>query len=351
LIPPRHHAPRPERGLVARLYVYAFLGDFILLYPLYAVLFARTGLSTRDLVALRDLVDHRPRGGGPLRGVGRRRVAALLLALAPCLGAVGFGLWTVAPSYPAFAAGFVLWGMQGALQSGALEALVYEELDRVGAAPRFAEVMGRATAGGTVASAAAIGLAAPVQSAGGFSGRWAASVLACLAGAAIGLGFPEHRAPAAGAEDAAAARAPGRRRAPADRRPARGLGSCGPDRRVRARSCSSPRSGRCGDRWTSTRRSWRLEAGASVGAVPLLFLVVYAGVAAGGLLGGVAARLRPAGLARRSRCGGALAGGRPGRDPLGLRPPRGGVLRLPGGEHRRRGAPAGRHHRGRHGPR
>jgi hypothetical protein len=47
-----------------------------------------------------------------------------------------------------------------------------------------------------VASAAAIGLAAPVQSAGGFTAGGAASVLACLAGAAIGSGFPEHRAPA-----------------------------------------------------------------------------------------------------------------------------------------------------------
>jgi hypothetical protein len=63
-----------------------------------------------------------------------------------------------------------------------------------------------------------------------------------------------------------------------------------------------------------------LEAGASVGAVPLLFLVVYAGVAAGGLLGGVAARLQAGGLATAlalaaaALAAGALAG-IPGASP------------------------------------
>ena len=117
----------------------------------------------------------------------------LLLTIAPLLGGAGFAAWVLAPSYPVFALGFVLWGAQGALRSGSLEALVYEELDRAGAASRYAHLIGRATALGTIASSAATGLAAPVLSAGGFEAVGAASALACLAAATVALTFPEHR--------------------------------------------------------------------------------------------------------------------------------------------------------------
>ncbi len=117
----------------------------------------------------------------------------LLLTFASLLGGAGFAAWVLAPSYSVFALGFVLWGAQGALQSGSLEALVYEELDRAGAASRYAHLIGRATALGTIASAAAIGLAAPVFAAGGFEAVGAASALACLAAAIVAVTFPEHR--------------------------------------------------------------------------------------------------------------------------------------------------------------
>jgi hypothetical protein len=87
----------------------------------------------------------------------------------------------------------VLWGAAGALQSGAFEALAYEELDRLGAAPRYPYVIGRATAAGTIAATLAIGLAAPVFAAGGFVAVGAASVAACVSAAAGGDSLPEHR--------------------------------------------------------------------------------------------------------------------------------------------------------------
>ncbi len=59
----------------------------------------------------------------------------LLLVASPARG-TGFGLWAFFPSYPAFAAGFVLWGAGSALRSGTMQALVYEELERAGAARR-----------------------------------------------------------------------------------------------------------------------------------------------------------------------------------------------------------------------
>ena len=40
------------RRLTATLYGYAFLDDFVLLYPVYALLFADAGLSTAEISSL-----------------------------------------------------------------------------------------------------------------------------------------------------------------------------------------------------------------------------------------------------------------------------------------------------------
>jgi MFS family permease len=194
--------PRAPRRLVATLYTYAFLDEFVLLYPLYTLLFARTGLSTGQisslfvLWSLTALALEVPTGAWA-DAVSRR----LLLCLGPLLGALGFGLWVAVPSYPAFAAGFVLWGAKGALISGALEALVYEELADGGAEDRFAQVWGRAQAFGLVAVVAAIVLASPVVAVGGYAAVGAASVVAGLAQALAGVVLPEHRRARHGADE------------------------------------------------------------------------------------------------------------------------------------------------------
>lgn len=123
----------------------------------------------------------------------------LPLCAGPLLTGAGFTLWVLAPSYGAFAAGFVLWGAKGAFASGALEALVYEELGRAGAADQYARTMGRSRAAGTVGVAASTAAAAPVFAAGGYAAVGAASAAACLLGAAVATRFPEHGVAAAGA--------------------------------------------------------------------------------------------------------------------------------------------------------
>lgn len=114
-----------------------------------------------------------------------------LLALAPLLTGTGYALWTFFPSYWAFALGFVLWGAGGSLRSGTLQALVYEELGRWGATGRYATLIGRSAALGTTAVMAATALAAPLLAAGGYRAAGLASVLVTLAGAAVGLSFPD----------------------------------------------------------------------------------------------------------------------------------------------------------------
>ncbi|THA23861.1 MFS transporter [Streptomyces sp. RKND-216] len=213
--------PASEQRLVRTLYASAFLEDCVLLYPVYALLFSRTGLSGAEISSLfvlwsvTGLALEIPSGVWADR-FSRRR----LLTLAPALSGAGFALWTFAPSYAAFAAGFVLWGAGSALRSGTLEALVYEELARCGASDRYARRIGRSRAVGTCAEVAATAAAAPALAAGGYQAVGVASVLACAAGVLVARTFPEHSARAGGtpadpADAASGGPAPDGGRAPA----------------------------------------------------------------------------------------------------------------------------------------
>ncbi|WP_037935875.1 MFS transporter [Streptosporangium roseum] len=271
------------KRLATTLYGYTSLYDFILLYPVYALLFVDTGLSTAEISSLfviwsvTSLVLEVPSGVWA-DAVSRR----LLLALAPLLAAAGYALWIIAPSYWAFAAGFVLWGAAGALQSGALEALVYTELERLGAADRYATIMGRGHAFGTgatmVATAAA---AAPALAVGGYPLLGAASVLACLLCAAVATTFPEHRV-----------------KSP-EETPPRGYAAI---LREGVREMRASRSVRRAVLllavvwavWGSLEEYIALLAaatGVAAYAVPLLVLLVSAGVALGGVLAATGRRL------------------------------------------------------------
>lgn len=214
-----------------------------------------------------------------------------LLVLAPLLSGAGYALWIAAPSYPAFAAGFVLWGAQGALQSGALEALVYEELDRAGQARRYASVIGRATALGTIASAAAMGLAAPVLAMGGFTAVGVASVAVCVAAALVATTFPEHRTPAATErddqeEEERSAGAPGYAAVLRT-----GIAEVRASRAVRAALLLVVGVTAVWGSLDEYLPLLAVDAGVATEDVPLLGLLVYAGVALGGVLAGRASLL------------------------------------------------------------
>ncbi|MEU6379764.1 MFS transporter [Streptomyces sp. NPDC046909] len=182
------------RRLTTTLYGYAFLDDFVLLYPVYALLFADTGMSLWQISSLFALwsitaVVLEVPSGALADAVSRR----LLLWIGPLFNAVGFALWVTVPAYWSFALGFVLWGVGGALCSGSLEALAYDELDRLGGADRYARVMGRVRAARLAATMASIGLAGPVFALGGYPLVGAGSVLACLLAAVAATRLPEHR--------------------------------------------------------------------------------------------------------------------------------------------------------------
>ncbi len=174
--------------------MYLFLDDFVLLYPVYTLLFSDEGLTVWQISSLfviwsmSSLLLEVPSGAWA-DAVSRRR----LLVAGPLLTAVAFGLWIAAPGFWVFALGFVLWGLKSALTSGALEALVYEELQRVGASSRYATLMGRGQVAGVLAAMASGAVAAPVVAADGFHSVGVASVAVCLLTSLVAMLFPENR--------------------------------------------------------------------------------------------------------------------------------------------------------------
>jgi predicted MFS family arabinose efflux permease len=290
------------RRLTATLYGYSFLDDFVLLYPVYALLFSDTGLPLWQISTLfvlwsvTGLLLEVP--SGAWADAHSRR---LLLCLGPLLTAAGFALWVIVPSYGAFALGFLLWGAGGALGSGALEALVHEELDRLGEAGRYARVMGRARAAGQIGVMGSMALGGPLFALGGYPAVGAASVLACLLAAATATRFPEHRTPPADGDDgddgwAATLRA--------------GLAEARGESRVRGALLLVPAVAAV---WGALDEYTPLlvrDTGVADGTVPWLLLLIWTGATAGSLLAGPAERLGRTGLAALLACSAlALAAG------------------------------------------
>ncbi|MGC5030992.1 MFS transporter [Micromonospora sp. DT229] len=312
------------RRLASTLYAYAFLTDLVLLYPVYALLFADTGLSVGQISSLfviwsvAGILLEVPSGAWA-DATSRR----LMLCLGPLCSAAGFALWTTVPSYPAFAFGFVLWGAGAALASGALEALVYDELDHLGLADRYARVIGRARTAGTLGVLASILLAGPVLGPGGYPAVGLASVVACLSAAAVAVGFPEHRHP--GAVASTEPQAPDGSQAGSADEPGwwPGLRSG----LVEARQDPAVRLGvllvaAVTAIWGALEEYTPLlarDTGVALTTVPLLLLLLTVGQVAGGLLAPVGGRLRTRGYAvLLAASASALAGGALLRHPAGF---------------------------------
>lgn len=126
------------------------------------------------------------------------------LVAAGVLQAAAFAAWTAAPGGRVFAAGFVIWGVGGALSSGALEALLYDGLAAAGAADRYVRVSGQVASAGLIAQVPAAGAAVVLFPLGGYALVGWVSVAVCLCAAALALRL----APPAGPRSTAAPAGP-----------------------------------------------------------------------------------------------------------------------------------------------
>ncbi len=179
------------RSLATRIIGYIALRDLIPFYAFYALLFGDAGLFLAEISSLLVIwsvtafVFEVPSGAWA-DTVSRR----MLLVLSSFLYAVAFTVWIVAPSYAGFAAGFVLWGISGALMSGTIEALTYDELAVTGDSSGYAGLMGWANSAAMGCILIATLLAAPLFAVGGYAlVGWVSVAVACAQGL-IGLSLP-----------------------------------------------------------------------------------------------------------------------------------------------------------------
>ncbi len=170
-----------RRSLVRRLIAFLALDEFMPIFPVYALLFADSGLSTSEISGLLVLwsvvtfVLEVP--SGAWADIVSRR---LLLCLSSIAYGAAFATWVIFPVPAGFAAGFALWGLSSALSSGTFQALAYDELAAVGARDQYARVIGLGTSLTLVAMMLATLLAAPLVSVGGYALTGWVSVGVCV---------------------------------------------------------------------------------------------------------------------------------------------------------------------------
>jgi MFS family permease len=162
------------------------------IYSLYALLFARRGLDTATISmlfavwSLASMAAEVPTGALADRFSRRQAIVA-----SGVVQGAAFGTWLVAPNVAGFAAGFVLWGVGGALASGATEALVYDGLAAHDATDRVGSVLARMAAANLIGQVGAAGAAVVLVAVGGFSLALIVSVAYCLFAAALAAALPE----------------------------------------------------------------------------------------------------------------------------------------------------------------
>jgi MFS family permease len=187
------------------------VADALPIYPLYALLFLRDGLSADQISLLFALWSLAGLVSGVPAGVLADRLSrrGCVVAAGP-VKAAGFLCWLAFPDFAGFAAGFALWGLSGSLASGALEALVYDGLSSYRAEASYARVLGRLNAAELLGQLVAAALAAALFPYGGFAGViWASAGLSLWSSVLAGR-IPE---PARGSRSVAPDHPPGIRMA------------------------------------------------------------------------------------------------------------------------------------------
>lgn len=183
------------RSLRRRLVAWAAATEFVPLYAVYALLFEDAGLTPASISigfaawSATAVVFEVPSGALADR-VSRRG----LLVASTLLRAAGFTVWLAAPGLAGVVAGFVLWGMSGAASSGTWQALVWDELARLGRTDAYTTVTARMAQAEGVAIVVALLGAAPLVAAFGLVGVGVISIALHVVTIGLVLSVPEVRA-------------------------------------------------------------------------------------------------------------------------------------------------------------
>ena len=183
---------------------WALIADALPIYPLYALLFASHGVSRGGISilfaiwsAVSILVEV------PTGALADRYSRRNCLVASGVLQAAGYACWLELADFTGYAIGFALWGLGGSLASGALQALLYDDLAAVGAEDHYARIFGRVTAAGLLGQIPAAIAATALFAIGSYQLVIVVTVGLCLVAAALATQLPEARrgVPAGGADE------------------------------------------------------------------------------------------------------------------------------------------------------
>lgn len=178
-------------SFLARIYAFKAADAFILIYPLYAVMFVDAGLNAAQIgLALAVWSTTAFLLEVPAGVIADRWPRRWVLAGAQLFRLAGYGLWLAYPHFWGFVGGFLLWGAKSAFTSGTFEALVYDEMKAAGRTEDYTRVIGRADAVQFAASLGASGVAALVAKAG-YGVLLQASLAACALATILPLTLPK----------------------------------------------------------------------------------------------------------------------------------------------------------------
>ncbi len=173
-------------------YMYKFLKDFMPIYPIYVLMFEKSGLSISKISLLLVIwsatvvVFEIPTG---ILSDHWSRKKSLLLGV--ILKAVGYSVWIFASEFYIFALGFILWGMSESLCSGSEEALLYDCLKSSGREKEFSKVYGGGNFFAGVAVACSSFMGGFLSKSIGFQGVLIACIVSALLAAVFVLRLKE----------------------------------------------------------------------------------------------------------------------------------------------------------------
>jgi MFS family permease len=164
-------------SFLARVYAFNFFDRFILIFPLYTVMFVDAGLKPVEITvcltawSITSFVLQVPSGV-----IADRWSRRQILAWAQLVRGIGFLMWLLWPHFWGFFVGLQLWGIKSAFTSGTFEALLYDELKARGTGQDYTRIFGRTRAiqsGGVLLAA----LGAAVVARSGYGAMLAASLV------------------------------------------------------------------------------------------------------------------------------------------------------------------------------
>jgi len=170
-------------------YSQELLRELVLIYPVYAVMMGRLGVSPLELSILLAVWSATALAFEvPTGTLADRWPRRWILVAGQGLKASCFLLWWLIPTFGGFLAGFVVWGIAGSLRSGAAEALLHDRLAELGRPDLFVRIYGRSEAVGAAAVTLAMALGGWAATTG-FSLPLVLSAAAPIAAAVVTLGF------------------------------------------------------------------------------------------------------------------------------------------------------------------